>query len=137
MKYLSLLPADEVRISPTNSVKILPLERGVVVNVSDAVYSQSVFVPNSDKGRIASVLRAGESLSACEPCEGVIWIAATDDNTGVTLGTAATLQTCHDGPSVFLTPDAAARVAELIDANPDPLSVAKQRMNDNLRKVFG
>lgn len=126
---------DEVRISPTDSVKVLPLDRGVVVYVSDAVYSQSVFVPNSDKGRIASALRAGESLSACEPCEGIIWILATTDNTGVTLGVAATLQTCHDGPSVFLTPDAAARVAGLIDA--DPLSGAEQRMNDNLRKVFG
>lgn len=110
-------------------VEVVPSECGVMVTVFN-VYSKSIFVPNSKTGRLASALRAGESHALCDG----IWVSKRKE--GVYLS-AVTPQTYYDGqyPSVFLTLDAAAQVAGLIDQN--PLSGAQQRMNDNLRKVFG
>jgi len=135
-------------------VDVTPDDDGVIVKVSDPAipgYSQTILVPNCDRSRVASALRAGQSFQTGRWATGVapmhsftlyqgasLWANLKQDSRTLLLSAATTASYSEmQYPSIELGQKAGEKLAEMIGGTGTIKKSVRQQTHDNLRKVFG
>lgn len=122
------------------SVDVSPAGGGAVTVVVSNVFSEAVTVPADRVAGLAGALRTGGAFYYHSGAAGVALVIGATPLHNLSLS-AATAMTWQDGqyPTVWIGPDAAGRLAALVEAaaGVDPLSAARRRTDENLRSAFG